>query len=101
MATITATGTWTAITGMSTGTSGQGGLPGLNRPMALGINLESLKTADGVILPELQQFIAAFAAGYSINHWAAADWIELLLRAYRASATPMQLGGDGSRLFTP
>jgi len=101
-ATITATGTWSTITGLSSGLSGQAGLPGLNRPIALGLNFESLKTQDGVILPELRQFIAAMAAGYGISHWTAADLCELLLRAYRQSATPLQHGDDtGSRLYTP
>lgn len=97
-AAITSAGTWTLITGLTTtGMSSKFA----NNPRAEGLNFEGLKTADGVILDEIRQFIQLAADAYGISHWAAADLISVLMRAYRSSATPRQLGGaTGGALFT-
>ena len=102
-ATISATGNWSTITGLSLGLSGQAGSTGMNRPMALGLNFESLKTADGVIFDELRQFIQLAATYYGLSYWAAADLVEILMRAHRENATPMQLGDalNSPRLYAP
>jgi len=84
-ATITATGTWTAITGL------RGQDARINQPSISDIDLEDLKNdARGVILPELQSFIQAAADGYSLRHWQAAGLIEVLLKAYMNSEGPTQ-----------
>lgn len=106
-ATITATGTPTVITGLSLGTAvGSGKAPaapgGIPQGMALGLNLESLKTQDGVIYPELQQFVVLVGGFYGLSYHAALDLVEVLMRALKNAALPMQRGdASGERIFTP
>lgn len=108
MATITATGTFTPLPGVfdATRSNAIGNEPRLEgekgtAPGGLGINLEILKTMEGVEFPELNQFIDLVATAYGLNHWSAALFVQYLMRAKMATKSDTVLGDpNGARIFS-
>lgn len=108
-ATISATGTWTNLSTVFDATRSKaiGNEPRLEgekgpAPGGLGLNLEVLKTMEGVDFPELVQFIDLVATQYSLLHWQAALLVQYLMRAHMATKSDTVLGdSNGSRLFVP
>lgn len=71
-------------------------------PGGLGINLEVLKTLEGVEYPELKQFIQLVATSYGIFYWQAVALVDFFLRALKQTKSDTVLGDEnGSRVFTP
>lgn len=97
-AAITSTGAWTTITGLDTVKSNAFG----NKPSAIGLNFEGLKTQEGVQLDEIRQFIQLAATNYGLNFWAAAVLIHHLLKAF-IQCGELFLGDSTSpsRVFAP
>lgn len=83
-ATISASGTFTALAGL-TGMDAK-----INQPNITHIDLEALKTAHGVVLPELHQFIQLVADAYGLLFWQAAGLVDVLLKATMNSEGPTQ-----------
>lgn len=108
MATISATGTWTALPAVFDATRSKmiGNEPRIEgekgiAPGGLGMNLEVLKTMEGVEFPELNQFIDLFATQYGLLHWQAAAMIGFLMRAKMATKSDTVLGdSNGARFFS-
>jgi hypothetical protein len=66
----------------------------------LGINLEVLKTMEGVQLDELRQFIQLVANAYGLLFWPAAHLVYILLKAYIQTKSDTVLGDErGTRLY--
>ena len=108
-ATITSTGTFTDLSTVLDATRSKviGNEPRLEgekgtAPGGLGVNFEVLKTAEGVDLPELGQFITLVAQAYSLLYWQAAALVAILLRGHMATKSDTVLGdANGSRVYTP
>lgn len=108
-ATITATGTWTNLSTVFDPTRSKmiGNEPRLegekgSAPGGLGINLEVLKTMEGVEFNELDQFIDLIATQYGLLHWQAALFLQYMVRAHMQTKSDTVLGDThGSRLFVP
>ena len=108
-ATISATGTFTDLSTVVDATRSKmiGNEPRLEgekgtAPGGLGMNLEVLKTAEGVELPELNQFIDLVAQAYSLLHWQAAALVAILMRAKMATKSDTVLGDpNGYRIYIP
>lgn len=106
---ITATGTFTNLSTVVDATRSKmiGNEPRLegakgSAPGGLGMNLEVLKTMEGVELPELNQFIDLVATAYDLLHWQAAALIHILMRAKMATKSDTVLGDtNGTRLYIP
>lgn len=78
-ATISSSGTWTTITSMDTTAAGK---DRQNVPSIENLNFESLKvaTGEGLIMPEVNQFIQLMADGYNIGYWHAAQLLDIYMR---------------------
>lgn len=115
-ATISATGTWTDLGNVFDATKSKevGNEPrlhgadatGSTGPQAggLGINFQDLKTIDGVIFPELKDFIQLVANNYSLYFWQAAVLVELTLKAilFTQRSGGGSLGDEtGTRVYIP
>lgn len=83
-ATLTSTGTWTSLAG-ATAMDAKQNVPSVNK-----LDLEALKSNRGVVLPELDQFVAAAAAGWGLTYWQAAGVVEVFLKALMNSEGPTQ-----------
>lgn len=90
MATISSSGTWTALTGLT------GQSTGLNTPSVRNIDLDALKDIHGVVHEELRQFVQLAADAYSLTFWQGAGIVEVLLKALMNSEGPQQ-----QRTYTP
>jgi hypothetical protein len=84
MATISSSGTWTALTGLT------GQDTGINTPSINTIDLENLKGIHGVVHEELRQFIQLTADAYALKYWQGACVVEILLKAIMNSEGPTQ-----------
>ena len=82
--TISSTGTWTALSGL-TATDSR-----INTPSVNNIDLEALKSIHGVIHPELQQMVQLFADAYSLKFWQAFAVMFTLMKAMANSEGPTQ-----------
>ena len=108
-ATISATGTFTDLSTVLDATRSKaiGNEPRLEgalgtAPGGLGINLEVLKTAEGLEFNELVQFIDLLAVQYGLLHWQAAHLLHILLGAHMRTKSDTVLGDSrGSRLYVP
>jgi hypothetical protein len=115
-ATISASGTWTDLGNVFDATKSKevGNEPRLHGPDAigstgpqaggLGINLQDLKTVDGVIFPEFKQFIQLVATQYGLYFWQAAVLIEITLKAllFTQRSGGGSVGDEtGNRVYTP
>lgn len=86
MATFAApSGAWTTITGLDTTAAGK---TQANLPTVGSLNLESLKTDAGVVLPELDQFVQFVADGYGIGFWHAWALVTILMRSRQGVPDP-------------
>jgi chemotaxis protein CheY-P-specific phosphatase CheC len=84
MATISSSGTWTALTGLT------GQDTGINTPSINKLDLEDLKGIHGVVHEELRQFIQLVADAYTLKFWQGACVAEILLKALMNSEGPTQ-----------
>lgn len=83
-ATLSSSGTWTTLAGLT------GQNTGINTPSVNNIDLEDLKGVHGVVHDELRQFVQLTADAYSLRFWQAAGVVEVLLRALMNSEGPQQ-----------
>ena len=74
-ATISSSGTWTALPGL-VAMDARANVPSFNK-----LDLEDLKSRDGVVQDELRQFVQLAADAYGVNFWVAAGVVEILLKA--------------------
>lgn len=108
-ATISATGTWTNLSTAFDPTRSKaiGNEPRLEgekgtAPGGTGLNLEVLKTMEGVEFNELNQFVELVAVQYGLLFWQAALLVQFMVRALMATKSDTVLGdSNGSRLFVP
>ncbi len=108
-ATISSTGTFTDLSTVLDATRSKaiGNEPRLEgakgtAPGGLGIDLSSLKTAEGVEFSELKQFITLVAVAYGLLYWQAVALVDVFLRALKQTKSDTVLGDEfGSRLFIP
>ena len=71
-------------------------------PGGLGIDLEVLKTAEGIELNEITQFIDLVATAYGLLHWPAAHLVYIALKGHINGKSDTPIGdSEGSRVFTP
>ena len=111
MATISATGDFTNLSTVlnAARSNAIGNEPRLegekgSAPGGLGINLEVLKTPDGVKFDELRQFIELVAAAYGLLYWPAALLVyEFVKTEVQGHRTDTLLGDSATspRLYIP
>lgn len=106
-ATISSTGTFTDLSSVLNAARSNliGNEPRLEgekgvAPGGLGINLETLKTAEGIELPELTQFINIVAAATGLLYWPAAHLVYIALKGHINSKSDTPLGdSNGARVY--
>src|SRR5688572_13624531 len=103
---ITITGTWTDLASAGVFDAAKSkevgneprihGADSLVGPGGSGINLESLKTRDGVELPELTAFIQAFATANGLFYWQGFVLLEQVMKAMHGNQRTGALLGDAA-----
>jgi len=99
---ITITGTWTDLSSVFDAAKSKevGNEPRIHGadsgvgPGGTGINLEVLKTRDGVELPELTAFIQAFSTANGLFYWQGFVLLEQVMKAMHGNQRTEVLLGD-------